>query len=50
MSQGVLAAKAPESVNDMRSKGGNRRYMDETGYLLDGIIEAGASKGFKKSR
>lgn len=50
ISKGALAARPPESVNDMRSKGGNRRYMDETGYLLDGIIDEGASKGFKKSR
>lgn len=48
--KGLVAARPPEPINDMRSKGENRRYMDETGYLLDGIVEAGASKGFRKSR
>lgn len=44
-----MLARAPQSVNDMRSKGENRRYMDETGYLLDSIVDPGASKGLKRS-
>jgi hypothetical protein len=46
----MLLARAPQSVTDMRSKGENRRFMDETGYLLDGIEDHNAPKGFKRSR
>jgi hypothetical protein len=34
----------------MRSKGENRRFMDETGYLLDGIEDESATKGFRRAR
>jgi hypothetical protein len=34
----------------MKSKGENRRFMDETGYLLDGIEDENATKGFRRAR
>jgi len=50
MIQALLIARAPQSANDMRSKGENRRFMDETGYLLDGIEDESATKGFRRAR
>lgn len=43
-------ARAPQSANDMKSKGENRRFMDETGYLLDGIEDESGTKGFRRAR
>jgi hypothetical protein len=34
----------------MKSKGENRRFMDETGYLLDGIEDESGTKGFRRAR
>lgn len=48
--QALIIARAPQSVNDMKSKGENRRFMDETGYLLDGIEDESATKGFRRAR
>lgn len=46
----MLQARAPETVSDMRSRGENRRFIDELGYLFDGISDPAASRSFKRSR
>ncbi|WVQ89016.1 hypothetical protein IAS59_002763 [Cryptococcus gattii] len=45
----MLQARAPETVSDMRSRGENRRFIDELGYLFDGISDPAASRSFKRS-
>jgi len=34
----------------MKSKGENRRFMDETGYLLDGIEDETGTRSFRRAR
>lgn len=41
-------AKAPEPIADMRSKGENRRFMGEIGFLIEGI--QGSAGGARRSR
>lgn len=48
--QDMLQARAPETVSDMRSRGENRRFIDELGYLFDGISDPAANKSFQRSR
>lgn len=43
-----LLARAPEPIADMRSKGENRRFMGEIGFLVDGI--QGSTAGARRSR
>jgi hypothetical protein len=45
-----LLARAPQTVSDMRSKGENRRFMDELGYLIEGLGDPSASISSKRSR
>ena len=40
--QDFLLARAPQPVSDMRSRGENRRFMDEVGYLTEGIADKGS--------
>ncbi|WVQ72378.1 hypothetical protein IAR50_001930 [Cryptococcus sp. DSM 104548] len=47
--QEMLQARAPETVSDMRSRGENRRFIDELGYLLEGISEPTGNPAFKRS-
>lgn len=35
----LLQARPPQPVSDMRSKGENRRFMDEVGYIIDGLSD-----------
>ncbi|KAL7421895.1 hypothetical protein Q5752_003667 [Cryptotrichosporon argae] len=42
----LMLARAPEPISDMRSKGENRRFMDEVAYLVDGI-ESSTSHALK---
>nr|XP_031863392.1 uncharacterized protein CI109_001267 [Kwoniella shandongensis]KAA5530464.1 hypothetical protein CI109_001267 [Kwoniella shandongensis] len=44
-----LMAKAPQTVSDMRSRGENRRFTDELGYLVDGIADSSTGISFKRS-
>lgn len=48
--QDMLQARAPETVSDMRSRGENRRFIDELGYLFDGISDPAANSSFRRSR
>ena len=50
ISEELLMAKAPQPVADMRSKGENRRYMDELAYHLDGLADPLNSIALKRSR
>lgn len=43
-------ARAPESINDMRSKGENRLFMDDIGVLLGDINNPGQSLALRRSR
>ncbi|WVO16104.1 hypothetical protein L204_103770 [Cryptococcus depauperatus] len=45
----LLQAKAPETVSDMRSRGENRRFVDELSYLLEGIADLNSSASFRRS-
>lgn len=45
----ALLARAPVPISDMRSKGENRRFMDEVTFLLEGISNA-PSKGIRRTR
>lgn len=45
-----LLARAPQAVSDMRSKGENRRFMDEIAYLTDGISGTSQSFNLKRTR
>ncbi|KAK4690015.1 hypothetical protein P7C73_g86, partial [Tremellales sp. Uapishka_1] len=45
----LLLARAPLPVTDMRSKGENRRFMDELVYLADGIADPSATTTSKQS-
>ncbi|ODN81979.1 hypothetical protein L202_02310 [Cryptococcus amylolentus CBS 6039] len=47
--QEMMQARAPETVSDMRSRGENRRFIDELGYLLEGISDPTASSAFRRS-
>ncbi|KAL1411439.1 hypothetical protein Q8F55_002395 [Vanrija albida] len=44
----ALLARAPVPISDMRSKGENRRFMDEVTFLLEGISNA-PSKGIRRT-
>lgn len=48
--QDQLPAGAPQPISDMRSRGENRRFMDEIGYLADGIADSAASISLKRAR
>lgn len=43
-------ARAPEPINDMRSKGENRLFMDDIGVLLGDINNSGQSLALRRSR
>ncbi|WWC89215.1 uncharacterized protein L201_004133 [Kwoniella dendrophila CBS 6074] len=45
----LLLARAPQTVSDMRSKGENRRFMDELSCLIDGIVDPSMGMSFKRS-
>ncbi|WVF71292.1 hypothetical protein IAT40_006095 [Kwoniella sp. CBS 6097] len=45
----LLLAKAPQTVSDMRSKGENRRFMDELNYLIEGISDPTSGAAFKRT-
>ncbi|WVQ80829.1 hypothetical protein IAT38_002936 [Cryptococcus sp. DSM 104549] len=45
----LLQAKAPQTVSDMRSRGENRRFTDQLGYLVEGMTDSSASMAFKRS-
>ena len=47
--QDLLLARAPQPVSDMRSKGENRRFMDEVGYLAEGIADPATSLSLKRA-
>ena len=47
--QDLLLARAPQPVSDMRSRGENRRFMDEVGYLAEGIADPAASLSLKRA-
>lgn len=44
------AARAPLPITDMRSKGENRRFLDEVGYLVEGLRDAGSSLSSRRYR
>ncbi|ORY32814.1 hypothetical protein BCR39DRAFT_521738 [Naematelia encephala] len=48
-SQDFWLARAPQVASDMRSKGENRRFMDEITYLTDGIADPLQSMSLKQS-
>lgn len=48
--QDLLAVRGGQTVSDLRSKGENRRFMDELGYLVDPILDPSTSMGLKRSR
>lgn len=43
-------ARAPESINDMRSKGENRLFQDDIGVLLGDINNPNQSIALRRSR
>ncbi|WVW84053.1 hypothetical protein I302_106081 [Kwoniella bestiolae CBS 10118] len=45
----LLLARAPQTVSDMRSKGENRRFMDELSCLIDGIVDPSMGMSFKRT-
>ncbi|WVQ99575.1 hypothetical protein IAU59_006711 [Kwoniella sp. CBS 9459] len=45
----LLLARAPQTVSDMRSKGENRRFMDELNYLIEGISDPTSGAAFKRA-
>ncbi|OCF33011.1 hypothetical protein I316_05349 [Kwoniella heveanensis BCC8398] len=45
----LLSARAPQTVSDMRSKGENRRFMDELSYLIDGISDPTSGAALKRA-
>ena len=38
-----------KSITELRSKGENRRFLDEVGYLFEGL-EAGAPLNIRRAR
>ena len=48
--QDLLAARAPQPVSDMRSKGENRRFMDEVAYLVDPVADNNTRASLRRSR
>lgn len=48
--QDLLAARAPQPVSDMRSKGENRRFMDEVAYLVDPVADDHTRMSLRRSR
>ncbi|KAK6909956.1 hypothetical protein I203_103982 [Kwoniella mangroviensis CBS 8507] len=45
----LLLARAPQAVSDMRSKGENRRFMDELSCLIEGITDPSMGMSFKRT-
>ncbi|WWC70115.1 uncharacterized protein I206_104062 [Kwoniella pini CBS 10737] len=45
----LLVARAPQAVSDMRSKGENRRFMDELNCLIEGIGDPTMGISFKRT-
>nr|XP_018262860.1 uncharacterized protein I303_04345 [Kwoniella dejecticola CBS 10117]OBR85018.1 hypothetical protein I303_04345 [Kwoniella dejecticola CBS 10117] len=45
----LLLARAPQAVSDMRSKGENRRFMDELSCLIEGIGDPNMGISFKRT-
>ncbi|WVR06938.1 hypothetical protein IAU60_003974 [Kwoniella sp. DSM 27419] len=45
----LLLARAPQTVSDMRSKGENRRFMDELNYLIDGLADPSSGVAYKRT-
>lgn len=43
-------ARPPQTISDMRSRGENRRFIDEAAFLVDGIRDPTASWFFRQSR
>ena len=48
--QDLLAARNGQSVADLKSKGENRRFMDQLGYLIDPVTDASSSASLRRSR